>query len=785
MSDLCSIFGVRHFSPAAAIHVRKHLDSVDPDVVLIEGPSDATSELAHLGKKETAPPVAVLAFTKTRPVRSILYPMATYSAEWVAARWAIEKKRTLKFIDLPASVFLELHERDRVAAEAEHARRLADEAPETRGEKAHDDETKTREASPETSATHAYLGDPYEDIARLSGEADHETWWERHFEHTNDAEGYRGAIFEFGKGLREVKEDTAARTKETLIREAHMRREIVAATKGGKKKAVVICGAYHAPVLTTDHPVMSDAELADLPRADCVITLMPYSYPRLSSQSGYGAGNHAPAYFEALYEELLAGTPDRIRARYMSSVAGRLRSGGIIRSSAEVIEAVRLAEGLAAMNDASIPTLRDLRDAAITILGQGERGPLEAALRAIEIGTAVGRLPKGVSRTALQDDFHQLIQTLKLEKYIEDTEQKLELDLREDRTKKTRAAAFLDLARSTFLHRLTVLDVGFASQPKRDQKGTAFELWKLRWTPECEIRLAEKSLLADSLESGAAFALAERLLEAKDVGEATKVLLLAADCELHDALSLATRRVQELTVEEAGFANAAEGIHNLMTVVRYGTVRGTDPAPLRPILEQLYLRSTLLLFDACTCDAAAARIVLAGMDRAQELAFLGEDGIDPRLWTDAVRRVAESDNRNAFLSGYATALLIERGELKDDAIDREVSRRLSPGCEASVGVGWFEGLVQRNRAALFLRPPLWSSLSSYVEALTDDDFRRALLFLRRAFSTFAPGEIRRVVGLLGEVWKGGITELSTSVEKKLDEKEIAALTDDLGDLDLL
>jgi hypothetical protein len=223
-----------------------------------------------------------------------------------------------------------------------------------------------------------------------------------------------------------------------------------------------------------------------------------------------------------------------------------------------------------------------------------------------------------------------------------------------------------------------------------------------------------------------------------------------------------------------------------MTVVRYGNVRGVDPTPLRPIVEQLYLRSTLLLFDACTCDDAAAKIVREGMDRAQELAFLGEDGIDPRLWIDAVRRVAESDNRSPFLAGYSSALLIERGELGDDDIDREVSRRLSPGCEASVGVGWFEGLVQRNRAALFLRPPLWSSLSRYVEALTDDDFRRALLYLRRAFASFAPGEIRRVVGLLGEVWKGtGVAELAGAVERKLDDKEIDALTSDLGDLDLL
>jgi hypothetical protein len=174
------------------------------------------------------------------------------------------------------------------------------------------------------------------------------------------------------------------------------------------------------------------------------------------------------------------------------------------------------------------------------------------------------------------------------------------------------------------------------------------------------------------------------------------------------------------------------------------------------------------------------------MDRAQDLAFLGEEGIDPTLWTDALRKVAKSDTRNPVLSGYAMALLIERNLVTDEDIDREVARRLSAGSDASLGVGWFEGLVQRNRAALFLRMPLWASLSSYVEAMDDDAFRRALLYLRRAFSTFSQGEIRRVVGLLGEAWKGvGAADLANQVERKLDEEEVAQLTGDLGDLDLL
>jgi hypothetical protein len=278
-------------------------------------------------------------------------------------------------------------------------------------------------------------------------------------------------------------------------------------------------------------------------------------------------------------------------------------------------------------------------------------------------------------------------------------------------------------------------------------------------------------------------ALSTRLAESKDVGEATAVLLRAADCELTDALAKALLRVQELTVDEGGLAPASLGIANLVELIRYGNVRDVDPAPLRPILSQLYLRATLLLSGACVCDDDAAKIVRDAMDRIQDAAFIGE--LDPDLWIEALRDVSRSDDRHPFLSGYSMALLIERGKTTDRQIDREVSRRLSPGTEPSVGVGWFEGLVQRNRAALFMRRQLWASLEAFVDPLADEEFKASLLYLRRSFSTFSQAEIRRVVGLLGEFWKGGAGDLAQEVEKKLDEAEIQKVTGDLEGLDLI
>ena len=82
----------------------------------------------------------------------------------------------------------------------------------------------------------------------------------------------------------------------------------------------------------------------------------------------------------------------------------------------------------------------------------------------------------------------------------------------------------------------------------------------------------------------------------------------------------------------------------------------------------------------------------------------------------------------------------------------KVSRRLSPGIAADLGAGWFEGISQRNRYALLARQVLWEQLADYVASLDDEQFRRAIVFLRRGFAGFSPQEKRRIAENLGEHW---------------------------------
>ena len=629
----------------------------------------------------------------------------------------------------------------------------------------------------------------YQRIAELAGERDYDTYWERHFEHNADPESYAGATLELGAALRDLEEDAPRWRAENLVREAYMRRRVAAAIAAGTKpeKIVAVVGAFHAPVLTGEFPAMSDDEFASLRRRPSKLTLMPYSYFKLSSQSGYGAGNMAPAYVELLWKSLQAGGVRDLSRHYLSLVARHLREAGIHRSTAEVIDGVRLAETLSALKQGLAPTLADLRDAAITLLGQGELTTVKDALARVDVGTEIGELPRGVSQTSIQSDFDRELQRLKLEKYRTAVEQELDLDLRENRNVKSEEAAFLDLHRSSFFHRLRVLGISFCKQAAVRQQGATWaEKWLVQWSPQSEIELVEAVLLGETVELAAAYKFKSQIESCTSIAEAAALVRDACQCGLMTSMDLARRRLQELAAASSDFPPLASAAWSLGLVVRYGDVRRFDAEPLVPLVEALFVQAALALFAAANCDDKAVKEMMQAVDELNKVALEFHDRVEESLWVDQLKKLSDADDRNPSLSGFACAILLERGLMENDALAREVSRRLSPGVPAELGAGWFEGLAQRNRYALLARQSLWEQLADYIVSLDEDQFRRALVFLRRAFGPFSAREKRQIAENLGECWKITADAASEMIEAELTEKEeekLAGLNEfDFGDL---
>lgn len=789
-------FGIRHLSPAGAFHLRRLLDEKNPDLVMIEGPSDFDEMMADLVREETTPPVAIMAFTRESPIRTILYPFAEYSPEYQAILWAKEHGKECRFMDLPSGVFLgiekvkEERERRRLLEKREQkeqeslAEREEDAGEKIAEETAENAAEETVETAAEAPQNNSSSGDVYRLLDRFSGEDDHETFWEHVMEHTPDSGAYAAGAELFGRELREMTAQLDSDFPEILVREAYMRRKIADAVKEGflPERIVVVTGAYHVAGLMSEEPPMTDEEMKLIPFAECNVTLMPYTYYRLSSRAGYGAGNKAPAYYGMLWQALCEGDKDMGTFRYLSGISTFQREHGFMVSSAEVIEAVGLAKSLAALHGYRVPALRDLKDAAVTAMGHGNFAELALAIADTGIGRAVGSLPQGVSRTSLQDDFYRQLRELKLEKYKSEVASTLSLDLREKLNVKSEEAAYRDLYKSFFLHRLRVLGVKFGRlQSINQESATWAESWEVRWTPEVEIELVEAALKGDTITQAASFVMKEQAENAEKIGEAAEIIEEAYYCGMPEMVTYATDILQGLAVEAAGFAELAATAESVSVVVRYGSIRRLDSTPLCPVLNQMFLRACLLFLSSCACDDQAAKGVMAGMERVNSLC-LHHDFLDEERWIGLLLEASSRDDINTGISGFAAAILLERGRMEDAELSREVHRRLSKGIPAELGAGWFEGLSKKNRYALIARLSLWRELSDYLDTLDEEEFKRALVFLRRAFADFGSKEKLDVAENLGEIWQVDTAAVSEILNGPLKEEE-KEIIDSLGDFD--
>lgn len=400
-------FGIRHFSPAGAYFLRRFLDENKPDLVLIEGPADFDFLIDDIVSKNLIPPFAIMAYTKEAPIDTILYPFANYSPEYQAILWARENNKECHFFDLESNIILGLESKD--------------------------DDIKDEEIIAGANL-------------RNKPDVDMEGFWERNLEQSEDMTAYKAGSALFGESLRKDSEVSDKTFVRDIIRESFMKRKAKEFIKKGidPEKIVAVTGAFHTSAIESLDGAMTDEEYMALEKKDSNITLMPYSYYRLSKRTGYGAGNAAPAYYELIWQGLLNEDMTFHERKYLSTLAKYMREHGGIVSSAQVIEATRLARSLAALRGGSIPTLCDLKDASITCMGGGSFGELAMGFAESDIGKKIGHVPQDAMQTSIQSDFISQLNELKLEKYKELVAKPLQLDLRENLRVKSRESAFLD-----------------------------------------------------------------------------------------------------------------------------------------------------------------------------------------------------------------------------------------------------------------------------------------------------------------------------------------------------
>lgn len=715
---MISVFGIRHHGPGSARSLLQALESLRPDIVLVEGPPDANELIPLAAHAEMTPPVALLIYLPDQPQRAVYYPFTQFSPEWRAIRFALANQVPVRFMDLPQA--------NQLSENGENLSEIANSAIE-----------------------HQTIEDPFTWIAEASGYTDGERWWEHFVEQRRESRDVFQGILELMSALREETEKLSALNKDDVLREAYMRTIIRAAQAEGYQNIAVVCGAWHAPKLLVPENFKDDASLLKgLPKTQVAATWVPWTYNRLTRTSGYGAGIDSPGWYEHIWE-----TETAIVEKWMVKVAQSMRAEDLGISPAHAIEATRLAETLAVLRESPLPGLTELNEVVRAIFCFGDDAPLRLVHEKLIVGTRMGRVPPTTPAVALQVDLAALQKRTRLEPSA--SPETLDLDLRKP----------LLLERSYLLHRLNVLGIPWGKLATvRGAKGTFHELWQIEWKPEFAVNVIEASLWGNTVLDAATNKIESDALNTTELPALTKLVESALLADLSNSIPGLMGTIQKVAATSGDISHLMQALPPLVNVLRYGNVRQTDTSMVQQVVDELMARVCIGLPSACSAlnDESAGQF-FEHINAVQNAVGILQDDSHTQAWVHALEHISAQDGIHGLIRGRACRLLFD-GSNTDGDTSKQMSLALSPGTPTPQAAAWVQGFLHGSGLALIHHASLWQLINQWVLSLSNETFISVLPLLRRTFSTFPAGERRQI----GELAKGGSQTEMLRGEEDLD-----------------
>lgn len=729
------IFGIRHHGPGSSKNLISALETMQPDVILIEGPEELTPLLPYVVDEELVPPIAALIYNPKNLKEAVYYPFTVYSPEWQTFLYGAKEQVPIIQMDLPQSLRLGLHQ-----------------TPERLIEKKEEKEEVLSDL----------IRDPLGYLARLAGYQDSERWWEVMFEQGEKDLNVFEIILDLMRQLRE--EVGNQRQAFNLIREAYMRKIMRKTIKAGYQKIAIVCGAWHAPALEniSRYKTKDDnALLKGIPKVKTKATWIPWTYGRIATSSGYGAGVLSPAWYDLLFHNRSDAT-----INWMAQVSQLFKEEDLDTSSAHAIEAVRLAETLATLRGLELPGIEELTEAVVTIFSNGRSTPLDLITKRLVIGHKMGTVPSTIPIIPLQQDLETTIKSLKLQKYkkpevlwLKATAAKPKggLDLRQEH----------DLKQSQFLHRLNLLSInwGITEAASGKELSTKNEYWKMEWQPEFIIQIIEAGMWGNTVEQASVSYIIHKAKELDSLTPLTQLLEKVIHANLPEAVDHLVTELKNLAAITKDISHLMGTLPSLVYIHRYGDVRNTKISMISALIDEIVPRVCVALpLSSVALDEQASEEMFEHILAVNKALNLLDNEEHLLFWTETLERLADNKAVDGLLRGAATRILFDSEYWLLEEVAGAMTFALSKSVEISVANKWLQGFLYGSGLLLIHNPDLWKIVDTWINALPDESFQQMLPALRRTFAKFGSGERRKML----EVAKKGKIERPAIFQTEFD-----------------
>lgn len=773
--------GIRHHGVGSTARLLSVLDQLKPTKVLIEGASDCSELLPLLAHRQMKPPVALLAYATESPDLHFYYPFTEFSPEYQASLWAVKNKANVAFIDLPVAVKLAKN-----LQEIELAKQAEQEQPENQPESQidtlnedptineqdgdnHDSgfDEPSQELSHDKKLALQLSHDPIKILANLAGYDDGEDWWHDVIEqnHPTGILSQDLAVFSSVANamllLRQRLIEHGDIAQSDIEREAYMRQQIASVQKSANDDdvIVVVCGAWHVPALD---PTLS-SQLTDkddkafnfsqkndtaiikaLPKklasSKVKTTWIPWTSPRLASQSGYGAGVKSPMWYQHLWQNRHRN--DMVE-HWLTKVAQALREQGQVVSTASVIEAVRLSQSLASVRNRPSVGFEELTESAISCLCFGEPILWRQIENNLLLGNQVGQIPDDMPLAPLLEDLQRLQKQTKLAP--ESLAKEISLDLRSD----------AGLKKSHLLHRLRILGVNWGKMlDSGSSRGTFREKWLLEWQPEFAVELVENLVYGNTIEQASNNKLAETMTHTQQLSELVKDVQKALQASLPHATDVGLQRLGILANQTDSTDELLGSLSPLIHLERYGTARAMALEQVGELVRQLTIKTSVALpYALRQIDNDVAEQYHKRIKDTHHALVLGELDEDVMaVWWQAIGEIAQSlhnkhqmTHTHSLLIGLCNRLLYQDDKISSQSLEDTLQKALSPAIATAESAQFFAGFFQGATQNLLFDDVLLNVVKHWLIGLEGDEFVEYLPLFRRVFASLDPLERKHLL----------------------------------------
>ncbi|MCY6371679.1 DUF5682 family protein [Clostridium ganghwense] len=760
-------FPVRHHSPACSFHLKKVIDEYNPEIILIEGPSNANDLISSLVHEESKTPLSIYyTYSDSKELLGekddkymCYYPFLDYSPEFVAIKTASEKGIPAKFIDLPYEQIL-INSRQ--------------------GEG-------IREKFKKKNYNDDYLFARSKFIKKLCKKQNCRSFnelWEKLYE----IDGINISKEAFVKNLlaycylsRVDYTEEMLEQEGCIAREKYMNMQI---EKHSQKysRILVVTGGFHTFGLVQLKGMDTKLRLKRIKKEDTGAYAMAYSFEECDQLNGYASGMP----YIAFYSEIWNNIYDKKKNPYEDTVVhfiakcGReLRKKGEGISTADSIEALNMARGLAALRDKVECGAYELLDGVRSSFIKGEMNISNNAsldtLNKLMTGDKVGILSDVANMPPIVLDFRDKCKSLKINLNTTVKQQKI-LNIYKIKSHREISRIF---------HMMRFLETEFCVRTKGPDfaasKNTNLirEIWEYRWNPNVETKLIEYSVYGGSLKEAVREIIAKRM---KDIGahseQAAELMINAAVMGLEELVDKLLLQMEIIIQKDGEFYSLSEACSKLYFLYREKYLMDiSNTEKIEILLKKCYEKSASLISGLYNIPKDDENDIIQKLKELYNISMDNSLDLNDEIYSEQLKLLISRKECNTALEGAAVGILIGVNELEiEEGIKRAKSYLYASGEELFKAAAYLKGLFSTSRDLIMCSSGLIDGIDHMLKEIDYEEFLKIIPEMRMAFSFFIPSEINEIGNKVGQLYDKDLYEI---LEKKPVSEEDIILARDL------